>query len=808
MNSIDDKWQDMIEGVVDYYNELAEIANMTNDIELSVNSRRIDELDRDYSRQQRNRTQQIRLAEKHNATLERNELLRERQASIQVSADQVRADHADLYSYFEGLGLDLEKIWDAEGNKTRYYYDYKTLLDVAKDSQRAAELETLFEGVAANKANYMDIEDEVISNIVEAQEEEQELWQLGLDSAMQTADNIMNVHDNIISALQKEEEILNRQMNRTSKYTEQQSISLDMIGNLRQQLQADVNKQAEANLLKTNLYNDPRYADIISWFDTSKWVDVNGERTAAYWNDVNDLQKIGDTEMYNDAEAFVQLLGQAQQFITDADMAVEDVRDNIKSTVDAYYQQQVDAANTAVETIISMLEQRKERELKALDQVHEKRMEQLQDEAELVQKLYNNAINLLDDVKSEEDYEKQLADEQKKADNLQAQIDQYALDDSDASAQKRIELQKQLNEQLETIDELKRNHEYEQTKKALNDDMELYNDHFSELQEAEDEQYKYDQQLIEERYTQQAMYAEAYKTLQTGVFEDFTAKGVYSYETLYTKGNQVALDLTTAYDNFATETGAKFADMGIEFTNMIGLLNKSIELYDILKSKRIEAWNSDVNAPYADSSGIDFYGSNTRPTTNSFGNNSLVDSNGFTATEQLVVERMRQRSLAWSDSVYGEKLHEENVKDARSIGATYNDADGRWYLHGKPLYHTGKISKESQKAFESIEKNLKPYEEIAKVRLDESIFTPEQMYSMARKITAMNAVNQAIPISALASLSKFDSQLGSAETTINNANNTDNSVHIGRLNIGAGNNVTKYAVRDVLSDLPEHWQKY
>lgn len=498
--------------------------------------------------------------------------------------------------------------------------------------------------------------------------------------------------------------------------------------------------------------------------------------------------------------------------ISETDMSLEDVKDNIKSAVDTYYQQQVDAANTAVETIISMIEKRKERELKALDQVHEKRSEQLQDEAELVQKIINNAISLLDDVKSEEDYEKQLADEQKKADNLQAQIDQYALDDSDASAQKRIELQKQLNEQLETIDELKRNHEYEQTKKALNDDLELYNDHFSKLQEAEDEQYKYDQQLIEERYTQQAMYAEAYKTLQTGVFEDFTAKGVYSYETLYTKGNQVALDLTTAYDNFATETGAKFADMGIEFTNMIGLLNKAIELHDILQSKRVQAWNSDVNAPYADSSGIDFYHSDIRPTTNSFGNNSLVDSNGLTATEQLIVERMRQRSLAWADNDYGRNLHEENVRDAALLGANhnvnYNDGEGRWYLDGKPLYHTGKISKESKKAFDSIEKNLKPYEEIAKVRLDESIFTPEQMYSMARKITAMNAVNQAIPISALASLSKFDSQLGSAETTISNANNTDNSVHIGRLNIGAGNNVTKYAVRDVLSDLPEHWQKY
>lgn len=730
----------------------------------------------------------------------RNGYLEKSKEDMRLGANELRSQHQDLYNFMFERGINLEDMWDAEGNLTNLFDDLGKVLS-SESPEMWAEIQQLAQSMIPYKQKYMELDEEQISNQEEILSNQQDIWRNSLDITLQIGENILNVHDNIITALQKENDLLNRQMNRTSKYTEQQEISEDIIANDKKQRQALVDKRAEERSNLNALYSNPRYSSILNKFDVSRWVDENGEQTGYYLNDINDLKAIGSTEEYNVAVEFFEQLSLWTSSLSETSEAIEDTNDQIKSDIDKRYQQQVDAANTAIESVISMIEARKERELKALDQVHDKRVEQLQEESELIQDIYNKATNLLDDVKSEEDYQKQLSDEQKVADNLQQQIDQYALDDSDISAQKRIELQKQLNEQLEKIEDLKRNHEYEQTKKALNDDLDLYNEHMNELQEAEDKHYQYNKELIEGRYTQEKMYAEAYQILQEGIFTDFTAKGVYAYEQLYNKGNQVALDLTTAYDNFATETGDKFRELGVEFENMIGLFEKHSIVYDILNSDT-PSWNVDTNATYADSSNTNWYGNTPKPTSNQKGSSALTDSSGHFANIQSKIEQMRNNSQSWFGKSESEqnRLHDENVKLSKEIGAVYNPSDGHYYLDGMPLYHTGKIANESKKAYELIDKTLKPNEERAIVLKNENVITTEKMQEWARGISVFaNPIYHSVPSDVVKGLYNLNKTLATATTNYNEV--SDNSTNIESITIGAGNNVTKADVRNGFKDL-------
>lgn len=840
MESVDSQWQSMIDSIVEFHKTVTDRHILEFNPEQWYADKDLEEAELKYSRQNRYTTQ-IEALNGVNSALETQIKLYDRlMGTVHEEANKIRDEYSDLYSVF--TSEEIEDWFNPDGSLSE---DYNKVLELYSNNPEILTLiKELGQALSYNKTQYRQYQDEQKKFIDQVYDNQSTLHQHQLDMALQVAENIQGVHNKIISSLQKEEDLLNRQLNNASKFSQKQDISENLLDNYRKQQQAQYNSKAEFESEFKALMARPEYADIISKFDTSKWLDSNGQLTAYYYSDLDNKSLMTSTDEWETAKGLGELMSKWSVAISDSEKSILDLSDNIKSVTDNMYQQQIDAVNTAIDTVVQMIEKRKERELKALEQTHNKRIEQLQEESEFIQEAYSRATSLLDDIKSEEDYEKQLSDEQKVADNLQAQIAEYSLDDSDGAKQKVLELQKQLNEQLEKINDLKRNHEYEQTKKALNDDLEAYNKYWDEIQKAEDDQYQHNQELIEARYTEEAKYHEAIRVLQSGTFDDFTSKGVYAYETIYSKGNQVALDLTAAYDSFATETGTKFQNLGLEFKNITALLEHNIELIDIFNSKA-QDWNVDTNTSYTDHTGNDYYNNITKPNNNSLGrdegvtnnygvenstsSNKIHSDNGenLTSSQQTIINKMIANSQKWGQIMstglsYDElpestksgldKLHDDNdslAKElAKSLGLKYGSTDGLWYdgndgtwyrksTSGRPvpLYHAGRISKESQKAFDVINNTLKPNEEVAIIKTDENVITMEQMQEWAKNISLHTPSLSSIPSSVSQGLRALDKSMHSA--TNNLESNIDNSKHLNieKISIGANNAVTKSDVK-------------
>lgn len=797
MESVDSQWQSMIDSIVEFHKTVTDRHILEFNPEQWYADKDLEEAELNYSRQNRYTTQ-IETLNEVNAALENQVKLHSRlMGSITDEANKVRNEYSELYSVF--TSEEIEGWFNPDGSLSE---NYNQVLELYANNPEVLTLIKEFgQALSYNKTQYIQYQDEQKKFIDQVYDNQRTLHQHQLDMAMQVAENIQGVHNKIIASLQKEEDLLNRQLNNTSKFSQKQDISENLLDNYRAQQQEQYNSKAEyENELKA-LMARSEYADIISKFDTSKWLNTNGELTAYYYSDLDNKSLISSVDEWETAKGLGELMSKWSTAISASETAILDLNDSIKSVTDDMYQQQIDAVNTAIDTVVQMIEKRKERELKALEQVHNKRIEQLQEESEFIQEAYNRATSLLDDIKSEEDYEKQLSDEQKVADNLQAQIAEYSLDDSDGAKQRVLELQKQLNEQLEKIDDLKREHEYEQTKKALNDDLEAYNKYWDEIQESEDDQYQHNQELIEARYTEETKYHEAIRVLQSGTFDDFTSKGVYAYETIYSKGNQVALDLTDAYDSFATETGTKFQNLGLEFKNITALLEHNIELIDIFNSKA-QDWNVDTNTTYTDHTGNDYYNNITKPNNSSLGRDEGVVKNynvSETASLEDTKRQMKVNSQAWlkaTTQAERDRLHAKNEELAKEINAYYDADEGRWYRNGIPLYHTGRISKESQQAFDIINDTLKPNEEFAILKTNENVITKEQMQEWAKGISLHTPSLSSIPDSVSHGLRALDKSMHSA--TNNLESNTDNSKHLNieKISIGANNAVTKSDVKN------------
>lgn len=97
---------------------------------------------------------------------------------------------------------------------------------------------------------------------------------------------------------------------------------------------------------------------------------------------------------------------------------------------------------------------------------------------------------------------------------------------------------------------------------------------------------------------------------------------------------------------------------------------------DLSDYQREQAYNARVNALNAQKSSV----------------NSAYDSlAGMSDAEKIAW--MRRNSAAWygADDAERSRLNQENRMIAASMGATYNAAEGRYYLNGQPLYDRGGV---------------------------------------------------------------------------------------------------------------------
>ena len=241
-------------------------------------------------------------------------------------------------------------------------------------------------------------------------------------------------------------------------------------------------------------------------------------------------------------------------------------------------QEAVDAYNTLMEKVLDMIEQNYQEEQEIFENAHNARMEQISEEREAIEDSYNRQIELLQDLKSEEDYNKELDDLTHEAEVLQAQIAALSLQGDLASNTERLELEKQLREKQEEIAQKQRDHEYEQKVEALQDDLEKQQEYYDQLSDTEDDYYEWQQELLEQRYTQSERYALAEEALHSRTFKTIRANGEETYESIAAAGYGTVQTLTEAYTTFAIENGERFANLGLDFESMCDRMMASIQL--------------------------------------------------------------------------------------------------------------------------------------------------------------------------------------------------------------------------------------
>ncbi len=780
MENLDDYAKSITDTVVAYHQSVLDSDLSKYTLQMYYNERDLSRAEAAYSRQDRYKTQITSLKAVNEELLKQIDLYGELMNTAHTHAENLRKEYADVFRDF--TFDDIEAMFTPDGTVIQNKYDAAIEM-LSGDAKARMRFEEFMQSLIPAKKVYMEQQAAYEDLLEQKWNNERTLWKHNLDFALQTAENILSVHDTILTRLSREAGLIQRQLDYSTKYVDKLDAYKDLQDNYQEQITAAANKKVEADSNIMALYSKSRYSELLKLFDTSKWVDVNGELTGYYTNDLNNIDKINNKESYENAQEFAQLLSAWTKMSSNAEQAVNSASDSLKSAIDSAMHLQIDAANTAVNKTVSMIEDRKNRELKILDKVHEKRVEQLADEQEFIQKTYDHMTNFLDDVKSEEDYERQLSDEQETADKLQQRISNLSISELESDKMTVLELRKELNEQLKKIDDMKREHEYEQTKKALADDLELYNENISDMQEAEDDHYQYNQELIESRYSQENMYNEAIRILNKETFKDIQDSGIYTYEQIYNKGNQVSLDLTEAYDNFAAKTGEKFQNLGIDFENMMGLFENAAKAVEALESDAVDwakggtlygetdSYDYDINYSHKDNNygekelhKSDLYNGSGSVNSGSVNSGGTSNNKFYTPKnnkEEDIISQMKANSREWHNSNDDEKneLNLRNTDLADSLGLTsdnYNKKDGRWYKDGLPLYHTGRLTETAEEFFEDI---LKKDEEPAIVLSSESIIPDEYLSDFLENVQmpSVNLLRNPITDSASKGLSAVNS---------------------------------------------------
>ena len=393
----------------------------------------------------------------------------------------------------------------------------------------------------------------------------------------------------------------------------------------------------------------------------------------------------------------------------------------------------------AFDIVMDMIEKRKQRELENIEEIHKREMKYWEDRRKIIEDNYRRQLSLIDDLKNAEDYQRSLNKETDELSRIQLEIDKYAMIDTDAARTKVSELTKQLNDQQDKINEMQRNKEHEDLKRALEDDRDLLLDNIEKKVEAENEAYEEAKALLDQNYSDEKMHQEALEALRTKHLRIFYEKSKDTYGQIADAGQDSADTLETAYAEFYTSTGL-LADKLVDEENF-RLLNS----FEEIRAKIVEMTNA-LEKFHAEDYGINGENFSSGVATKqqyTNGNTSAINNTLNTPSiypahpdERNKIATMKSNSMAWHSASTAKKadLSDENQRLGREIGATYRSASGTWEKNGLPLWHTGRIPSWLSKD-----------EEQAIVRKDETILTKPVMQGLLSKINLFEKIASKMP---------------------------------------------------------------
>jgi len=292
-----------------------------------------------------------------------------------------------------------------------------------------------------------------------------------------------------------------------------------------------------------------------------------------------------------------------QQAASDADEAVSEA----KSAIDEQKEAKLDAI---------------EEESEALEEQHEQIMDQYDDQLDKIQEIINKELERLNETEDEYDFNKNLSNLQKEQQDIQTDINKYALDTSPEGVAKLVELKEELADKNAEIEDLQHDRSLELQKSALEQQLEDYQTDIEAKQEAEDEKYE---ALKEELDDEREEYEDYYNDLAND-------------EQYWADMRQSIIDSSNA------QITALFAQLGLNIDGTMTGIANSIDQNLIAKiqagtatvedlQNAINALNNEETTSYSDSSSSSSNSSSSisTQTPSSTGlDNTVIGSDGLT----------------------------------------------------------------------------------------------------------------------------------------------------------------------------------
>lgn len=186
------------------------------------------------------------------------------------------------------------------------------------------------------------------------------------------------------------------------------------------------------------------------------------------------------TQYYNDK------LQELNLSLLDTNSALKDVNDRLKDLRES-------AADNIIDEYKKVIEQQRDLELEALDQLrdkedkrHEEAMKNIDDEQKRFEDYINARLKAYDRENADVDYTEELQNKMDERQKVQDKLNTYAMDNTMEGKAKRKELEEQLAAIDEEIRKFQRDRERELIKKGLQDQLDDHKNYNDEIKDEED----------------------------------------------------------------------------------------------------------------------------------------------------------------------------------------------------------------------------------------------------------------------------------------------------------------------------------
>lgn len=198
-------------------------------------------------------------------------------------------------------------------------------------------------------------------------------------------------------------------------------------------------------------------------------------------------------KVQENSKAHLQNLLEIQKNLNSATMSLVNTEENrlaVQEKIYAVQKAMREADKSNIESLLSITENMVKQQYQDEEDVHKKRINNLNDELDKIKEKFELQKKALDQEKDAYDHNQQQSEKEKAVSDLQSQIAIVSADTSDAGIKKKLELQEQLSKAQQELTDYQFNYSIDQQKQALEDAELLYEKKYKaktdELQEEVD----------------------------------------------------------------------------------------------------------------------------------------------------------------------------------------------------------------------------------------------------------------------------------------------------------------------------------